>query len=514
MSNFVRSFSEGFDVGNKVINTMDRRERLAAYDERQKTIQNREDTQWEQQQEAYQHGLDRREITEQQADQAHELGLKQTQQSMTLALAGEERAKKNEKRLIEKDKRDQEVYSYEKKIQTRQQDAVVFEDQLRRAQATKDYSWFNGEDAQAIFERNPQFNPQWITSDEVYQSSGRLINTLKGTANGQLPQWNDQDLLEDINNVFPEIANSTDLPQYTKEGKKIVGRKVTGIIPMEGGKVAIQLDVIDEDGKTYSAPLTQKRSNDDDDNVAVMGIDELSKRLNLINQGRQDEIFLTTSKYMGTDKNSSKNKHSLQKEIFAAENKISEDYRAQIAELDANPSYMDNPEAKRARKIELEKERDSELAQVRLRASNVLNGGFINLEGAQREKSITNTLEQFKQAFADLEFTPEIDGAIREAIENGEDAEFISSMLANEQRKQARTSNPDQSQEEKSSSILSDIVGTPKTTSTGGQTTEGGRFYNAGNDIGKPNVVNEAQANMTPYQARPSNSLASYNPYK
>ncbi len=96
MSNFVRSFSEGFDVGNKVIDTMDRRERLEKYDERQKTLQGREDTQWEQGQEAYTHGLERRGVEEQQKDEAHTLSVKQTKKSMSLADTAEER-EKNEK---------------------------------------------------------------------------------------------------------------------------------------------------------------------------------------------------------------------------------------------------------------------------------------------------------------------------------------------------------------------------------------------------------------------------------
>ena len=507
MANFVRSFSEGFDVGNKVIDTMDRRERLEKYDERQKTLQGREDTQWEQGQEAYTHGLERRGVEEQQKDEAHTLSVKQTKKSMSLADTAEERAKKREKRA-------EDTYNYDLKIKNRQQDAIVFEDQLRRAQATKDYSWFDGDDAQEIFSRNPQYNPQWITSDDVYQSSGRLINTLSGAANGQLPQWNDPDLLEDINNVFPEIANSTDLPQYTKEGKKIVGRKVTGIVPVEGGQVAIQMDVTDEDGNTYSAPLTRNRTHDESDNVAVMGISELSNRLNLINQGREDTIFQETARYMnfGNKKNSSK--PNLQKEQYAAENKIDEDYRKQLADLDGRMDL--EPKQKKERKIEIEQARERDLARVRLRASNILGGnggGLVNLEAQQREKEITQTMDLFKRAHPDLEFTPEIEGGIREAIDNGEDEEFISKMLINALTKQASKKNPNESQADQVSSVFGDIVGTPKTTSTGGQTTSGGKFYKAGNDIGKPHVINPAQAEMTPYQAQQGNGLANYKPY-
>lgn len=509
MANFVRSFSEGFDVGNKVIDTMDRRERLEKYDERQQTLQNREDTQWEQGQEAYTHGLERRGVEEQQKDEAHALSVKQTKKSMSLADTAEERAKKREKRA-------EETYNYDLKIKNRKQDAIVFEDQLRRAQATKDYSWFDGDDAQEIFSRNPQYNPQWITSDDVYQSSGRLINTLSGAANGQLPQWNDPDLLEDINNVFPEIANSTDLPQYTKDGKKIVGRKVTGIVPVEGGQVAIQMDVTDEDGNTYSAPLTRNRTHDESDNVAVMGISELSNRLNLINQGREDAIFQETARYMnfGNKKNSSK--PNLQKEQYAAENKIAEDYRKQIAELDTNPAYLDDPEGKRARRLEIEQARDQEMAQVRLRASNILGGngggGLVNLEGQQREKKITQTMDLFKQAFPKIEFTPELNANIRSAIDQGKDQEWISEYIADYANSQD-SNTTEQSQGEQSSSILSEIIGSPKTTSTGGQTTSGGKFYKAGNDIGKPHVINPAQAEMTPYQAQQGNGLANYKPY-
>lgn len=509
MANFVRSFSQGFDVGNKVIDTMDRRERQKALDERNQTLQDREDTQWEQGQEQYNHGLERRGIEENQADEAHNLGVKQTKQAMSLANTAEKRAQNQENRAAG-------TYSYDKKIKTRQQDAAIFEDQLKRAQATQDYSWFNGDDAQELFSRNPQYNPQWITSDDVYQSSGRLINTLNGAANGQLPQWNDPDMLEDINNVFPEIANSTDLPQYTQDGKKIVGRKVTGIVPVEGGKVAIQMDVTDEDGKTYSAPLTQSRTHDESDNVAVMGVNELSNRLNLINQGREDSIFQDTARYMtlSSGKSGKSNKPTLQKEQYAAENKIADDYRKQIAELDSNPAYMDDPEGKRARKLELEQSRDQEMAQVRLRASNILGetGSVINLEGQQREKALTQTMDLFKQAFPQIEFTPELDANIRTAINQGKDEEWISEYIADYANSQTR-SNPSQSQGDQSSSILKDIVGTPETTSTGGQTTSGGKFYQAGNDIGKPNVVNQEQAKMTPYQAKQGNGLANYQPY-
>ncbi len=285
-----------------------------------------------------------------------------------------------------------------------------------------------------------------------------MINTLSGAANGQLPQWNDPDLLEDINNVFPEIANSTDLPQYTKEGKKIVGRKVTGIVPVEGGQVAIQMDVTDEDGNTYSAPLTRNRTHDESDNVAVMGISELSNRLNLINQGREDTIFQETARYMdfGNKKNSSK--PNLQKEQYAAENKIAEDYRKQIAELDTNPTYLNDPEGKRARMLEIEQARDQEMAQVRLRASNILGGndggGLVNLEGQQREKKITQTMDLFKQAFPKIEFTPELNAKIRSAIDQGKDQEWISEYIADYANSQdSNTTKPNQSQSENADEI-------------------------------------------------------------
>lgn len=447
MSNFVQSFSQGFDVGNKVIDTMDRRERQQSYDQRQKTLQGREDTQWEQGQEAYQHGLERREVTDQREDETYDLGVKQAKQAMSLADAAEKRSMKQEKRASD-------TYDYNKKIKTRQEDASIFQDQLRRAQATKDYSWFNGEDAQKVFSRNPQFNPQWITSDDVYQSSGRLINTLSGAANGQLPQWNDPDMLEDVNNVFPEIANSTDLPQFTKQGKKIVGRKVTGIMPMEGGKVAIQLDVTDEDGNTYSAPITQSRTHNEDDNVAVMGINELSGRLNLINQGREDAIFQETANYMTSGSGKDQKKPNLQKEQYAAENKIAEDYRKQLSDLDGRMDL--EPEQKQARKIEIEKARDAELAQVRLRASNILNGGIVNLEGQQRENKINGTMDLLKQAHPDIEFTPEIQGEIRKAMNEGESEEWISNYIARQANSQHKTK-PNQSQSESADEIKDDI---------------------------------------------------------
>lgn len=508
MANFVKGFSQGFDVGNKVIDTINNRERQKKIDARNETLQDREDTQWQQGQEKYQHGLERRGIEEKQADEAHDLGIKRTEKAMSLADKAEGRAVKQEERAADE-------YDYNKKIKTRGQDAAIIQDQINRSQATGDYSWFNGDDAQGIYSRNPQLNPQWITSDEVYQSSGSLLNMLNGAANGQMPQWNDPDMLEDLNNVMPEIANSTDLPQITKDGKKIVGRKITGVIPMEGGKVAIQMDITDEDGKTYSAPVTQQRSHNDDDNVAVIGIDSLSDRLNLINQGRQDDIFKQTANYMTLSsgkEGKGKNKTNLQKELFAAENKITDDYRKQLADLDARMDL--EPEQKQAQKIQIEKSRNQELAQVRLRASNILGetGGLINLEGKQHEEKLNETMDLFKQAHPEVEFTPELDANIRAAINQGKDEEWISGYIADYATSQPKT-NANEPQGDQASSILSSIVGTPETTSTGGQTTTGGRFYKAGNDIGKPNVVNQDQAKMTPYQAQQGHGLAKYQPY-
>ena len=108
MANFVKGFSQGFDVGNKVIDTMDRRERQKKLDARNQTLEGREDTQWEQGQEQYNHGLERRGVEEKQADEAHNLGVKQTKKAMSLADTAEKRAVNQEKRAADS-------YSYEKK---------------------------------------------------------------------------------------------------------------------------------------------------------------------------------------------------------------------------------------------------------------------------------------------------------------------------------------------------------------------------------------------------------------
>lgn len=169
---------------------------------------------------------------------------------------------------------------------------------MLKAISTKDFSWFKSDEASEIYGRNGQLDPRWITSDETVNAVGYLSNVMNAASNGELPQWNDPKLVDAVQKTFPELVDSSTLPTTTEEGKRITGRKITGIVPLEGGKVAIQMDITDEDGKTYSAPMTVNRTHLKDDNVAIIGMDKLTTRIRSIQQAQQDQIFKETSDYL------------------------------------------------------------------------------------------------------------------------------------------------------------------------------------------------------------------------
>ncbi|AYO17106.1 hypothetical protein D0812_22210 [Vibrio owensii] len=523
MANFMRSFNDGVNIANNFMDSLESRERRQRIEERQKTLQDREDTQWSQQQADRKTSLanaaeDRKYLlkSREQADQLHDLNVKNTEQNMKFAENQDHRAQ------IQSDQQT-DTYNYNKKINQRQQDSAIMQDQYNRSLATQDFSWFESDEANEIYGRNPSFDPKWITSNETANASGYLVNVLNGARNGQFPKWNDPQLVGSLNQLFPEIVKSTDLPQYTNDGKKITGREITGVIPMEGGKVAIQMSITDEDGKTYQAPLTQHRTSDENDNVAVVGLDQLTSRINLISQAQQDQIFKQTTDYLalssgkGRDKGT---KSDIQKEQYQAENKIVEDYRSQISEVDNNMQL--DPAEKQQRILELEKRRDAELAQLRLRTNNTFGENDPNIEGKARENKMTQFIDNVKAAYPDYDITPQLEGILREAVERGATNEQIIKLIEkNAQRKSNGKGSGDGSSDVMSrikgkgqsggNTESESMFGEPTVTDTGAATTTGGRFYNVGNDLFKPNKVNEAQANMTPYQATPPpQSLSNY----
>lgn len=525
MANFVRSFNDGVNVANNFMDSLESRERRQRIDERQKKVQDREDTLWQQSQDDRKTNLanaaeDRKYLlkSREQADQLHDLNVKNTEQNMKFA-------KNQDFRAQTLSDQQTDTYDYNKKIKQRQQDGAVVQDQYTRALATKDFSWFESDEANEIYQRNPSLDPKWITSNETANASGYLVNVLNGARNGQFPKWNDPQLVGSLNQIFPEIVKSTDLPQYTSDGKKITGREITGVIPMEGGKVAIQMSVTDEDGKTYQAPLTQQRTSSENDNVAVLGLDQLTSRINLISQAQQDQIFKETTDYLalssgkGRDKGT---KSDIQKEQYQAENKIVEDYRKLINEIENN-MQLDQGE-KQQRILEVEKRRDSELAQLRLRTTNTFGENDPNIEGKARENKMTQFIDNVKAAYPDYDITPQLEGILREAVERGATNEQIIKLIEkNAQRKSNGKGSGDDSSDVMSrikgkgqsggNAKSETMFGEPTVTDTGAATTTGGRFYNVGNDLFKPNKVNEAQANMTPYQAKapePPKSLSGY----
>ena len=453
MANFVRSFSEGFDVGNKVIDTMDRRERLEKYDERQQTLQNREDTQWEQGQEAYTHGLERRGVEEQQKDEAHELGVKQTKKSMSLADAAEERAKKQEER-------NQETYNAEVDERNFQAADRTIRLAWQNAIATGDPSPLRSPEVMEIVSKYSVLDGVDRSKPENVKIAGKGLNILRGISSGQkLPSHDDPDLISVANLLYGGLIDRPGLPSTTPSGKQIKSREISAIIPAEGvnpPSFAIQIKVTDEDGESYMAPLTNGRTSKDNDNVRLISMPDMVSQLhNIVKVQNDKDIQKITSLYNARYGESKKTKPNLQKEQYAAENKIDEDYRKQLADLDGRMDL--EPKQKKERKIEIEQARERDLARVRLRASNILGGnggGLVNFEGQQREKKITQTMDLFKQAFPKIEFTPELNAKIRSAIDQGKDQEWISGYIADYANSQdSNTTKPNQSQSENADEI-------------------------------------------------------------
>ncbi|WP_274882450.1 hypothetical protein [Vibrio harveyi] len=513
MANFIKSFQQGMDVGNQFIDTLDRRERQKRADERNQVLQDRQDTLWQQGQEDRKQSLEdakkareRDDIRFEREGKTYDLNTAATKQSMGIQK--------------EEGKRAETKFNFDMKAANRKSDNDFTDQALKSVLVSGDFSAFTSPEMKEVLERNPQLSIPWITDNKTLLAANRLTHVINGLANGKMPDWNDPTVMGDLNQIFPEIGKSTDLPQFTSDGKRIVNREITGVIPMKGGQVAIQMSITDEDGNTYEAPMTQKRSTDPDDQVALVGFDYLTTRIKAVNEAQTNEAYkkvrdyltLQSGKGSGSSSDSKAKKQELQ---YKAENDLNKKFFDEETAI-RNDMSLDE-EQRKVKLAELDQRRDREFAQLRLRTSNVFGKNRANLESEDREKDINSFMDTAKQAYPDVNFTPELQGNLRDAINRGADDDAISWIINQAAKKQeASTSDreADGSEQSRASKAFEKLLGTPSVTDTGAPTTTGGRFYHVGNDLLKPNVVNKEQAEMTPYQARQTGEVkTNYNPY-
>ena len=509
MANFIKSFQQGMDVGNQFIDTLDRRDRQKRADERNQVLQERQDTLWQQGQEDRKQSLEdakkareRDDIRFEREGKTYDLNTAATKQSMGIQK--------------EESKRAEIKFSFDMKELNRDSDNKFVDQALKSVLVSGDFSAFTSPEMKETLNRNPQHSIPWITNNKTLLAANRLTNVINGLANGKMPDWDDPSIMGDLNQIFPEITKSTDLPQLTPDGKKIVDRKITGVVPVKGGNV-IQLTITDENGNSYNAPMTMNRSTDPNDQVAVVPFGYLTTRIRAINEAKTNVAYQKVKEYLALNSGNANQKDSRserQKLQYQAENKITDDYRKQRADIEN--SMMDDAE-KQARLESINRAEERDLAQLRLRTLNVFGENRVNLESEDREKDINSFMDTAKQAYPDVNFTPELQGNLRDAINRGADDDaiiWIINQAAKKQRDSASDREVDGSEQSLASKIFEKLLGTPSVTDTGAPTTSGGRFYHVGNDLLKPNVVNKEQAEMTPYQARQAGEVkTNYNPY-
>ncbi|WP_425636112.1 hypothetical protein [Vibrio owensii] len=450
MANFIKSFQQGMDVGNQFIDTLDRRERQKRADERNQVLQDRQDTLWQQGQEDRKQSLEdakkareRDDIRFEREGKTFDLNNKATEQSINL----------------QKEQHDQQskLFDFNLKVKNREADTSFVNQNLINSATTGDYSWAETPEAQEVFKRNPHLNPVWATDNDTFQAASYLTNVINGMGNGQMPKWNDPKVMSSLDQLFPEIVNSTDLPEFTPDGKRITSRKISGVMPMKGGKVAIQLSITDEDGNTYDAPMTQNRSSDPNDNVAVVDFKYLTQRIGAINEAQSNDVYKKTREYLalqsgkGSKKDSRSERQKLQ---YQAENDLNKKFFDEETAI-RNDMSLDE-EQRKVKLAELDQRREREFAQLRTRSENTFGENITDLEGQERENKIDGMMTTVKNAF-DRELTPVAQGHVRRMIQDGDDFETIVDYLNSPQNKDAFVSgrSASKSEEEDANKTLS-----------------------------------------------------------
>lgn len=304
MADVIRSFSEGFGLGNKIIdraNSAEDRERRLA---RQDTLEGRQDTQWENGLEDRESRLARQKTLEGREDTQWQHGL-------------EDRTKTNKRNDILWDQK-QEEYNHQQVLRNRQEGYKnTYLPALDLAIASGDFSKLESPENIKFMKDNPQFDLTNILGEKTGQALGEGVQILRNAANGDLPEANDPTLLNSVDTLFSEITKADTLPKTYTDAKgkshKIQSRNISSIIPSEDGQgFYIQQRLELDNGKSIEVPVTMNRSSHPDDHPRLVPIGELTQRMDTIAKTRtelsQTQLnnwrYLQEGRSLSSDKNS------------------------------------------------------------------------------------------------------------------------------------------------------------------------------------------------------------------
>lgn len=270
MADIIGSFSKGFGLGNRVVDRyqqqQDRDRNLQEHDEdraRKKTLQDRQDIQWQ-----------------------------QSQDDRSQGLKDAEEARKRNKVIQDRQdiqwQQSQKEYSYQNKQRQNAEDDKLMQTYYQTYLSTGDFAPMD-DTTKSAFDRHPLVRESLFNSNSQDYQAGMqaTFNVMSRLRNDDLPSEDDPDLLSAANFLMQSEMQGIDLPPQV-DGKQVSNREVIHVLPTEHGGYAITQRITFDDGTTKDAPLTLNRSSDPNDQVAIITPQALMRRFQSAAQAQQN----------------------------------------------------------------------------------------------------------------------------------------------------------------------------------------------------------------------------------
>ncbi|KFA99611.1 hypothetical protein [Vibrio sp. ER1A] len=426
MANVIGSFRQGFQATNDVF---DRANDI----EDRKTLRDRQDTAWNQRQE------DRALRLEDRKDNIERRNTLRDREDTAWNQGQEDRA-----RTIEQGNKLFEQNSVLNKINIRnakyKEATKLYQDSLETALGTGDMSvLFSpefiklGEDFKS-FDLGNKFTP------EAMHTAGLATNMLNGLANGQPPPHNSKDVIAVQKLVFPETYSGYGVPEKTKEGKTITSIEPAGLdVSPDGRGLVALVKVTDEDGKSYTAPVTEGRTTDDNDHVKVIPFENAVAKLNSIVELQRNEQFATLRNVykvkFGKGKSDNKTANENRSELFKESNRISAVFEKQREEARKDAQLSQDSEALQQRLNQIDLQEKQAQAQLELRYQNLYDSPQSATHDLKENNDhVKQALGLYKDIYPNVQWDPETEQDIKDAIQRGWPQEkiqrFIDSLIS------------------------------------------------------------------------------------
>ena len=125
-------------------------------------------------------------------------------------------------------------------------------------------------------------DPEYVNSAKALKDSVQKLAAGFKDGQGQFyspafyKQLNAPDVLKNMNVIFKGEVNRN-LNYVDESGKRVVGKEISGLVPIEDGRIAMEVTPVYEDGtKGQPKPVTQNRSHDPNDPVRAFSVSELA----------------------------------------------------------------------------------------------------------------------------------------------------------------------------------------------------------------------------------------------